>query len=373
MADINLVDDGTLTRNAKGEWVPRVIGSGPIFSWPLRPKAITKFLFGFPGHLWPFTALYIGLAIVTWLFLQPGADNLSRFSQLHPSWILPMYARNVAFLLLIAGAWHLRLYWARAQGTRFKYNGRWPSTRSKAFLFGNQVWDNMFWSLVSGAGIWTLYEVLMLWAYGHGWLPFIEFRTNPVWFVAFLLLIPLWNDVHFYWVHRITHWKPLYKAAHFLHHRNVNIGPWSGLSMHPLEHLLYFTRWLILLVVPAHPIHMLYLMQKAALNPSLGHSGFDQLVLDQEKDTRLSIDGFFHYLHHRYFECNYGNNLLPLDRWFGTFHDGTAEAHTRMRAKRRMPADAEGYAEESVGLRQTPRRTDGMGQKRRRQAAVLGR
>ena len=112
--------------------------------------------------------------------------------------------------------------------------------------------------------------------------------------------------------------------------------------MHPLEHLLYFTRWLILLVVPAHPIHMLYLMQKAALNPSLGHSGFDQLVLDQDKDTRLSIDGFFHYLHHRYFECNYGNNLLPLDRWFGTFHDGTAEAHTRMRAKRRMPADAEG-------------------------------
>ena len=45
---------------------------------------------------------------------------------------------------------------------------------------------------------------------------------------------------------------------------------------------------------------------------------------------------YFHHLHHRYFECNYGNRPVPWDRLFGTFHDGTPEAHARMR--RRMKA-----------------------------------
>ena len=31
---------------------------------------------------------------------------------------------------------------------------------------------------------------------------------------------------------------------------------------------------------------------------------------------------YFHWLHHRYFEGNYGENTIPLDRWFGTFRDG---------------------------------------------------
>ena len=337
------VDDGSTTRDAKGEWGPRVIKPGPIFTWPPQPKALLKFLFGFGGFLWPFgQAFFYGLATVTWLFLQPGADDLSGFAQLEVSWILPMYVRNVALLVIIAGAWHLRLYWKRAQGVRFKYNSRWLSTRNKAFLFGNQVRDNMFWSIVSGASCWTLYEVLMLWAYGNGWPPYVDFRTNPIWFVALLLLLALWSDFHFYWTHRITHWKPLYKAAHYLHHRNVNVGPWSGLSMHPIEHLLYFTRWLILLVVPAHPIHLLYLMQRAALQPAMGHSGFDELVLTKDGDRRISIDSFFHYLHHRHFECNYGNSTVPLDRWFGTFHDGSPETFAEMRQKRRLPAEPAG-------------------------------
>ncbi|MDB3902320.1 hypothetical protein N9362_00015 [bacterium] len=28
------------------------------------------------------------------------------------------------------------------------------------------------------------------------------------------------------------------------------------------------------------------------------------------------------YFHHRYFECNYGEAIIPLDRWFGTFRNG---------------------------------------------------
>ena len=43
---------------------------------------------------------------------------------------------------------------------------------------------------------------------------------------------------------------------------------------------------------------------------------------------------FFHQLHHRYFECNYGENDFPFDKWFGTFHDGSPESDAAMRDKR---------------------------------------
>ena len=346
------VDDGTTTRNGKGEWTPRVVASGsPLFSrpWRLSPKAAAKALFGWNGYLWPVRTIDAGLAILTWWLLQPGAGiwagqagPLASLTELRPGWILLMYARNVALLLLIAGGWHLRLYYRRAQGSRFKYTSRWPATNSKAFLFGNQVWDNMFWSLTSGAMVWTLYEALMMWAYARGWLPWIGFASNPVWFVALFLLLPIWNDIHFYFVHRLTHWKPFYRAAHYLHHRNINVGPWSGMAMHPIEHLLYLSRWLIFLVLPAHPIHMLYVMQRTGLGPATGHTGFDQVVVHTPSDTRMSIDSFYHYLHHRYFECNYGNNLLPLDRWLGTLHDGTEAGVELLKKRRKLPREADG-------------------------------
>ena len=40
-------------------------------------------------------------------------------------------------------------------------------------------------------------------------------------------------------------------------------------------------------------------------------------------------------MHHRYFECNYGNLEVPWDKWFGSFHDGTIAAHQRMKQRLR--------------------------------------
>ena len=55
------------------------------------------------------------------------------------------------------------------------------------------------------------------------------------------------------------------------------------------------------------------------------------LEVPLEGDAAKAGD-FFHQLHHRYFECNYGTSEIPFDKWFGTFHDGSAEATVRTRA-----------------------------------------
>jgi sterol desaturase/sphingolipid hydroxylase (fatty acid hydroxylase superfamily) len=303
-------------RNAKGEWRPPYpVKYAPLFIWPPRPREIFKWLLSYPGFLWPWNSVYLLITLITWFYLQP---SLSRCVHLRMDWIGLMYLRNLALLWLTAGGWHLLLYTLRAQGTERKYDPRWQSKTSPSFLFRNQVYDNIFWSCVSGCAVWTAYEVFFMWLWANKLLPYVNWSQHPIYFAFWLCAIPFWREFHFYWIHRLIHWKPLYKTVHYLHHKNVNPGPWSGLAMHPIEHILYFSVVLIHLVVPSHPIHLLFNSQHTALTPAAGHHGFEGPVLK----GKLPTGSYFHYLHHRYFECNYGEATLPLDQLFGTFRDG---------------------------------------------------
>ena len=101
--------------------------------------------------------------------------------------------------------------------------------------------------------------------------------------------------------------------------------------MHPIEHIIYLSTLTVQWVLAAHPVNALFQLQLAAFYPALAHCGFEKLKIGE----KLKIDGgnHFHYLHHKYFECNYGGSLAPLDKWFGTFHDGTKEADQAMRTR----------------------------------------
>ena len=196
---------------------------------------------------------------------------------------------------------------------------------------------NVFWSLASGLPIWTAWEVVGLWLFASGRIPWLNWADHPVWFVALMLLIPLWRELHFYAVHRLIHWPPLYKTVHSLHHRNTNPWPWSGLSMHPVEHLVYFSAVAIHWIVPSHPIHFLFNSVHLMMAPAPGHAGFAQVELG---GRGVATHGYAHYLHHKYFEVNYADGALPLDKWFGSFHDGTPEADAAMKRRRRAGAGA---------------------------------
>lgn len=63
----------------------------------------------------------------------------------------------------------------------------------------------------------------------------------------------------------------------------------------------------------------------------VGHIGLDKI--EAGKDGAFDSHAFAHYLHHKLFEVNYGDGLVPLDQWFGTWHDGSAEGEARMNAR----------------------------------------
>ena len=54
------------------------------------------------------------------------------------------------------------------------------------------------------------------------------------------------------------------------------------------------------------------------ISPAASHSGWEDHFSSSQ----------FHYLHHRFFECNYGNSNVRLDKIFGTFRDKLKEKGT---------------------------------------------
>ena len=90
-----------------------------------------------------------------------------------------LFIVNCVAVFLFYGAFELRLYMMRTQGTRFKYNGKWPEQRSEAFFFERQNVDNMMRVFGTGLPIWTAIEVVILHAFATGAVPRLTFAQNP--------------------------------------------------------------------------------------------------------------------------------------------------------------------------------------------------
>ena len=304
----------------------------PIMNWPPQPFEFLRWISRYWLALGAVTIEFaLAWAIITWF--HPDTEAMQTLDW---QWVSQIYLRNIVLIFLAAGGLHLWFYVLNGQGKKLKFDSKDLAKDRPSFLFRDQVRDNMFWTLASGVTFWTLYEVGYFWASANGLTPILAFPDNPIWFIALFILIPIWASFYFYWVHRWLHWPPLYKIAHALHHKNVNIGPWSGISMHPVEHAIYFSSLLIHFVLPSSPEHVVFHFYVMALNPTFSHSGYEAMVTGNRR--WFNAGDFFHQLHHRHFECNYGTTEMPWDVFFGSFHDGTEEAtkatRERLKAKR---------------------------------------
>lgn len=324
-------DTQTATSSREWNYHPDLPLADPsIFRWPPQPGFLARWI----ARNWLSLSermMLLILACGTWWALYPSLETARAFPF---GWIFQVWLVNMVLMFAIAGGLHWFFYVRQGQGDRLKFDRREQGKGNRLWNFSDQVKDNMFWSLTSGVGQLTLFQSLVLWAMANGYAPVITFAENPVWFVLALILLPIWSAFHFYWVHRLLHVPFLYRHVHSLHHRNVNIGPWSGLSMHPVEHLLYLSTLLIHLVVLSHPIHLVFHVLYQGPGAAMTHTGYENLLIRDKR--RLALGTFYHQLHHRYYECNYGNQEMPWDRWFGTFHNGTdaATRETRVRKQR---------------------------------------
>ena len=315
------------TRNKRGDWAPNgATQIAPLFVWPPQPLNFLKWL---PSYFLPWNVVFTALGAIYWFWLTPGVDAMKTLSA---GWVAYLLARNLAGVLLIYGALELRLYVRRRQGTSFKFNAKWPAdSPSNVFMFKSQNIDNMIRTFGTGIPVWTAYEAFELWCYSNGYGPWTTFARHPIWLIGFGLVIPIFHEFHFYCIHRLIHAPVLYKYIHSVHHNSINPSPWSSLSMHPVEHLLYWSDSLIHLILPSHPLLLLYHLHVTGTGAVVGHVGFNKVVVGEE--SAIDTHAFTHYLHHKYFEVNYADGTVPLDKLFGTWHDGTKAGQALMDAR----------------------------------------
>ncbi len=311
--------------------------SAPLWHWPPEPGAIGRHLAKTWQPLRP-RVFMLAVAVAVWAWLMPSAETAE---SLAPGWIAGIWLRNLALVSVVAGGVHLWLFrWGR-QGDGLRYDTRPLGVNKRKFLFGDQVKDNMTLTLVSAVAVWTLAESAILWAWANGVAPRLAPSDNPVVFVAFVVAVPYWSIAWFSVTHRMLHFGPVYRRVHSWHHRNDNLGPWSGLAMHPLEHVVLFGDVVLLLVVPSHPIHLYFIMLHHGLGAPLSHTGYDALLLGRR--LRFDFGDFHHQLHHRFVECNYGGPESPLDDLIGAWHDGGPEGDKQITERiRRLSAARNG-------------------------------
>lgn len=322
------------SRNKRGDWAPaQRLELAPFWTFP---PSLAKFAPWVKGYLWPWNLSFLALAALWWTLFVPGVDTLRTLSA---GWVLGLLAANAVGIFCLYGAIEWRYYVKRVQDRRFKYTGRFPSEQpSDVFWFASQNVDNFLRSFLIGVPTGTAIEVLLLWAFANGHATALTWADHPAALVAWVLLVPVIHELHFFVIHRAIHWGPLYRWVHSVHHNSVNPSPWSSLSMHPVEAAAYFGVALWVLVLPSHPFVAVYFFTVAGFGAVVGHIGFDRLELGEHHAP--ASHAYAHYLHHRHFEVNYSDNgVLPLDQWFGSWHDGSPEGERRMQERFRKKRD----------------------------------
>jgi len=308
------------------------VKSAPGTSWGFWPDKLWDYAIGCHwGHKTDFAAALICYVI----FFQEGWED--RCKEWDLSWVLPVIAYNLMCEVLLCNTWHWLTYagpYAKgvvqtgvAQGgQKLNPDNPYEKDPSKVGMFtssSGQLQREITFTTLGWIQS-SLFQCTFMYLWASGKLPYYnDFWSNPAWSIGHLLFVTYWREFHFYWCHRMIHpWlkksnpmacldvgRFLYTHFHSLHHKSYNPGPWSGLSMHPVEHFFYYSCTLLPLFFRAHPLHFLYAKFHADIAPIAGHDGM------------AFSGGDFHWLHHAKYECNYGVPLIDFDRLFGTWRD----------------------------------------------------
>jgi len=206
------------------------------------------------------------------------------------------------------------LYWSTALGGSwllryFSKNGA-ISPLNNHHLYPGQVKTEIGRSLVSIA-VFSLQGIILQQGIKAGWL---QSSYSVTWrIIPEILVLFIWNEIHFYLVHRLLHLPWMIRRIHWVHHHSKEPTVFSTFSFHWVEAFLLGTVILFpLLVYPFEWPALLSLPVMSILLNTLGHCNYDLFP----KSSLHSILKFSnrHSLHHQMGKGNFGF-MLP---WFDT-------------------------------------------------------
>ena len=244
--------------------------------WPSTLQSLYTYTVGAHlAHSLDFAAAVV-FYLCVWPICFPAAAAGFDFSL--GGWVSLVVAYNLVCEFTLVGGWHLATYGSQASDAaqyagplaRYKFN---PANQYVKSADVNHLRREVFLQTLGWLQAAALQCIMMrLFATraigALGYTPFFAgggvssgaellaslVRSETLWNVACVAFVTYWRELHFYVVHRAIHpWSsdgmatagrkcpwwdlgsPLYVHAHSWHHKSSNPGPWSGMSMHPIE------------------------------------------------------------------------------------------------------------------------------------------
>ena len=156
----------------------------------------------------------------------------------------------------------------------------------------------------------TTFSILLISLKDGGLTKFyVEAGKYGLWYEFFMIFIMLViSDTWFYWSHRAMHHPSIYKYVHALHHKSLDVNPYTSSSFHVIESL-WLTFWLLPLAI-LMPISMtvLGIMQVIGtfnnLKSHLGYELFPKFFI--LPPFNMLVNATNHSLHHTQYNGNYG-------------------------------------------------------------------
>jgi sterol desaturase/sphingolipid hydroxylase (fatty acid hydroxylase superfamily) len=147
--------------------------------------------------------------------------------------------------------------------------------------------------------------------------------------VGWIVGIVVFNDAWFYFWHRLLHTPVMFRRVHAVHHKSVDVNPFSSYSFHAFEGFI-LGAW----IVPAAiflplPMPVLFIVQLIGLlNNVNSHLGYEFLPSWWVKTPPMAwtSSSTFHNLHHQKLKGNYGLFFRFWDRLLGTELPGYEQA-----------------------------------------------
>ncbi|MFN5787529.1 MAG: sterol desaturase family protein [Bacteroidota bacterium] len=156
----------------------------------------------------------------------------------------------------------------------------------------------------------TTFSILLISLKDGGLTKFyVEAGKYGLWYEFFMIFIMLViSDTWFYWSHRVMHHPSIYKYVHALHHKSLDVNPYTSSSFHVIESL-WLTFWLLPLAILI-PISMtvLGIMQViGTLNNLKSHLGYELFPkFFNLPPFNMLVNATNHSLHHTQYNGNYG-------------------------------------------------------------------
>ncbi|HEX5669309.1 MAG TPA: sterol desaturase family protein [Chitinophagaceae bacterium] len=160
-------------------------------------------------------------------------------------------------------------------------------------------------------------------------------RGWPYLVLSILIYIVL-HDSYFYWVHRLMHWRPVFKWVHKTHHLSHTPSPFASLSFSPAEAVLQFGINLIMIfLVPLHPLAIgIFAIYNTVINTA-GHTGIEIVPAFFVRNWffKHGLTVTHHDMHHSHMNCNYGLCFDFWDRIMGTINEHYKQTYMELKSR----------------------------------------